>query len=118
MNLSYEPVTLPRYQFEALTKRCAQLEMDSAMLEKVVGLSAGQLVQLLAAGFSLSVHSGAPVPRQMAISIAQLLPYYSLTLLGVAVLGEFVTQTRLHGPELNSFMRKALGFWRSERGRG
>ena len=112
MNLSYEPVTMPRYQYEALTKRCAQLEEQNIALEKVSGLTMEQLARLFLRGYILCPSSSLSIPKIVeANTIKELLECYPITPQHVAALGNFCAHTAMNPGQLQDFLWRQLFLW-------
>lgn len=65
----YEPVTVPRYELEALRMRCAQLEEENIALEKASGLSTEQLICLFCEGYHLCPANGPAITKTVEANI-------------------------------------------------
>ena len=108
----YEPVTLPRYELEALRMRCAQLEEENNALESTSGLSTEQLVRLFCMGYNLCPPGGPSIRKTIeANAIKELLECYPITVQHVAVLGNFCCFTAMNPGQLQDFLWRQLFLW-------
>lgn len=108
----YEPVTIPRYELDALRMRCAQLEDESASLEKVSGLTMEQLTRLFLKGYNLCPPGGPSIGKTIeANTIKELLKCYPITSQHVAALGNFCAYTAMSAGQLQDFLWRQLFLW-------
>lgn len=72
----YEPVTVPSYQWEALQRRCAQLEEETAALEKVSGFTAEKLTALFMQGYTMRYLGRPPISKNLEANGIRLSLYF------------------------------------------
>lgn len=105
----YEPVTVPSYQWEALQRRCAQLEEETAALEKASGFTAQKLAALFMQGYTMCYPGRLPISKNLEANGIRLhLDFFPPTVQHLTMQSDFYSSTATDPGQLYDFLWRQL----------